>query len=80
MKFGVRIHWGLYAMLGDASWPFLKMSNEERQQYEESYKNINPMDFNADDWMQLFQTNGVKVVAFTTKHHNGFSMFDTRPG
>ena len=65
-------------MIGDASWPFLNMSNEERQQYQQRYKSFNPVDFNADDWMQLFQTNGVKVVAFTSKHHDGFSMFDTR--
>jgi alpha-L-fucosidase len=78
LKFGVRIHWGVYAMLGDASWPFLKMSNEERQAYQQRYKTFNPVGFNADDWMQLFQTNGVKFFAFTTKHHDGFSMFDTQ--
>jgi alpha-L-fucosidase len=77
LKFGVRIHWGLYAMIGDASWPFLKMSNEQRQQYQQRYLTFNPTAFDAEGWMQLFQTNGVKVVAFTTKHHDGFSMFDT---
>jgi nicotinamidase-related amidase len=80
MKFGVRIHWGVYAELGvgvNASWPFLKMSNEQRQAYQQFYRTFNPTNFNADAWMDLFQTNGVKVVAFTTKHHDGFSMFDT---
>ncbi|MGO8699481.1 MAG: alpha-L-fucosidase [Limisphaerales bacterium] len=80
MKFGVRIHWGVYAMLGiggNASWPFLKMSNEQRQAYQDLYHSFDPTNFNADAWMDLFQTNGVKVVAFTTKHHDGFSMFDT---
>jgi alpha-L-fucosidase len=87
MKFGVRIHWGVYAELGygeDASWPFVRadnghpaLDNEGRQTYQQFYKSFNPTNFNADAWMDLFQTNGVKIVAFTTKHHDGFSMFDT---
>ncbi|HYG23761.1 MAG TPA: alpha-L-fucosidase [Verrucomicrobiae bacterium] len=78
LKFGVRIHWGVYAMIGDASWPLLHMTNEERQSYQQKYKSFNPAGFNADEWMQLFQTNGVQVFAFTAKHHDGFSMFDTQ--
>ena len=79
MKYGVRIHWGVYSKLGvDASWPFLKMSNENRQNYQQLYRSFNPTNFNADSWMDLFQTNGIKVVAFTTKHHDGFAMFDTK--
>jgi alpha-L-fucosidase len=87
MKFGVRIHWGVYAKLGygeNASWPFVRadnghpaLDNKGRQAYQQFYKTFNPTNFNADAWMDLFQTNGVKVVAFTTKHHDGFSMFDT---
>jgi alpha-L-fucosidase len=87
MKFGVRIHWGVYAMLPygcNASWPFVRndsghpgLNNEERQAYQQFYRRFNPTNFNADAWMDLFQTNGIKVVAFTTKHHDGFSMFDT---
>ncbi|HEY5913181.1 MAG TPA: alpha-L-fucosidase [Verrucomicrobiae bacterium] len=87
MKYGVRIHWGVYAMLDygcNASWPFVRadsghpmLSHEGRQAYQQFYRRFNPTNFNADDWMDLFQTNGIKVVAFTTKHHDGFSMFDT---
>lgn len=90
MKFGVRIHWGVYAMLDygcNASWPFVRadsghpgLSNEQRQAYQQFYRTFNPTNFNADAWMDLFQTNGIKVVAFTTKHHDGFSMFDTHSG
>ena len=87
MKFGVRIHWGVYAMLGygcNASWPFVRadsghpgLTDEQRQAYQQFYLRFNPTNFNADGWMDLFQTNGIKVVAFTSKHHDGFSMFDT---
>ena len=79
LKFGVRIHWGVYALLGvDASWPFLRMSSQERQDYQQLYRKFNPVDFSADAWMDLFQRNGLKVFAFTSKHHDGFSMFDTK--
>lgn len=87
MKFGVRIHWGVYSMLDygcNASWPFVRadsghpmLNNEQRQAYQQYYRSFNPTNFNAEAWMELFQTNGIKVVAFTTKHHDGFSMFDT---
>jgi alpha-L-fucosidase len=79
LKFGIRIHWGVYALLGiDASWPFLKMSNADRQAYQQLYERFNPTGFDADQWMRFFKTNGLRVFAFTSKHHDGFSMFDTQ--
>jgi alpha-L-fucosidase len=80
IKFGVRIHWGLYSITeqGGESWPFLKLSNEEKQAYQELYKTWNPTGFNAEEWMKLFSDNGVKMFAITTMHHEGFSMFDTK--
>lgn len=80
LKFGVRIHWGIYAIKEwqDASWPFLKLSNQGRQDYEELYKTWDPQGFNAEEWMDLFQKSGIKVMAITTKHHEGFSMWDTK--
>jgi len=79
LKFGVRIHWGVYSMLGvDASWPFLKMSNADRQAYQHLYEKFNPVGFDADEWMRFFKTNGLRVFAFTSKHHDGFAMFDTK--
>ncbi len=86
LKFGVRIHWGMYTLaiqrwpsadFSTASWGFLKLDDEQRQEYQQLYKTFNPTKFNADDWMELFKSSGIKVVAFTTKHHEGFSMFDT---
>lgn len=79
MKFGVRIHWGLYSIwnLQNESWPFLKMSNEERQHYQELYKEWNPTGFDADVWARTFKDAGARFFTFTTRHHEGFSMFDT---
>lgn len=80
IKYGVRLHWGPYSILGQPgeSWPFLKMPFADRQRYQALYKTWNPRGFNADEWMDLFVACGMKMFAFTTKHHDGFSMFDTR--
>jgi alpha-L-fucosidase len=80
MKFGARIHWGIYSIWhrGPESWPFLGMSFEDRNAYNNLYKTWNPAGFDADAWMNVFKESGMKMFAFTTKHHEGFSMFDTR--
>jgi alpha-L-fucosidase len=80
LKYGVRLHWGPYSILGEPgeSWPFLKLPFAERQRYQALYQTWNPRGFHADEWMDLFAACGMKMFAFTTKHHDGFSMFDTR--
>jgi alpha-L-fucosidase len=79
MKFGVRIHWGIYSIWhrGAESWPFLEMSLDDRQKYNSLYTAWNPSGFDASLWMDTFQESGMKMFAFTSKHHEGFSMFDT---
>jgi alpha-L-fucosidase len=80
LKFGLRIHWGIYSIYGrpGESWPFLTMSFEERQHYNELYKSWNPSEFDADAWMNVCEGSGLKMFAFTTKHHEGFSLFNTQ--
>jgi alpha-L-fucosidase len=80
MKFGIRIHWGIYSIWhrGAESWPYLPMSLEDRQAYNGLYKTWNPTGFDADSWMDAFSESGMKMFAFTTKHHEGFSMFNTK--
>jgi len=79
-KFGIRIHWGIYSIWhrGAESWPYLPMSFEDRQAYNSLYKTWNPAGFDADAWMDDFRESGLKMFAFTSKHHEGFSMFDTK--
>ncbi len=80
IKFGVRIHWGLYSIEGKGkeSWPFLTLPNKKKQAYQDLYKTWNPTGFDAEEWMKLFSENGIKMFAFTSMHHEGFSMFDTK--
>lgn len=85
IKYGVRLHWGLYSIwnMRSESWPFLgnrtpKFDFKMRQDYQQLYKTWNPAGFNADEWVETFKECGMKMFAFTTKHHEGFSMFDTK--
>ena len=80
LKYGVRIHWGLYStrFTGGESWPFLQLPFDEKHEYQQSYKTWNPSGFDAEQWMRLFRDNGLRMFAFTAKHHDGFSMFDTK--
>jgi alpha-L-fucosidase len=79
MKYGVRIHWGIYSVAGftHESWPFLELSYQERARYNNMYSRWNPTGFDADAWTSLFVECGHRMFAFTTKHHEGFSMFNT---
>jgi alpha-L-fucosidase len=78
IKFSIRIHWGVYSKWGiEASWPYLQMSNEKKMEYNELYKTFNPQNFDAEEWMAFFKRCGMQAFAFTTKHHDGFSMFHT---
>jgi alpha-L-fucosidase len=80
MKFGARVHWGIYSIWhrGAESWPFLEMTLEDRQAYNDLYKTWNPAGFDANEWIGAFEESGMKMFTFTTKHHEGFSMFDTK--
>ncbi|AXC09719.1 Alpha-L-fucosidase [Acidisarcina polymorpha] len=80
LKFGLRIHWGLYSIFGrrGESWPFLTLPFSERESYNHAYQTWNPDQFDADAWMSLCQQSGLKMFAFTSKHQEGFSMFDTK--
>lgn len=85
IKYGVRLHWGLYSIwnMNGESWPFLgnRVPNfdfAKRQEYQQLYKTWNPTGFDAEEWVSTFKECGLKMFAFTTKHHEGFSMFDTK--
>ena len=76
-KFGIFIHWGIYSMLGQGEWV---LNGENMNAYE--YKNLAggfyPSKFDAREWVKAFKDAGAKYVCITTRHHDGFSMFDTR--
>lgn len=77
-KFGLFIHWGLYAVPGNSSeWHMrnLKKSIAEYSKYAEQF---NPTLFNADEWAEIAHEAGMKYMVITTKHHDGFALFDSK--
>jgi alpha-L-fucosidase len=79
LKFGIRIHWGLYCLIGShESWGLAGANQEFWRVYNVLYQFFNPVSFDADDWMALFRRSGIRFFTFTTKHHDGFSMWPTK--
>ncbi len=85
-RFGLFIHWGPASLSGkEISWarrghPFDGQGHEavDADVYDNLYKKFNPVKFDADQWMQMAKDAGMKYVVFTTKHHDGFSMWPTK--
>ena len=91
MKFGVLFHWGLYSVAGICeSWPICSEDEEwiprnKDMHYEEFKKwywglskEFNPTRFSPEQWAEVMQDAGMKYMVFTTKHHDGFCMFDSK--
>ncbi len=78
LKYGMRIHFGVYSVLGcEAAWPTLHASAEFKSIYNTLYQVFNPSDFHAEEWVRLMERGGMKYFVFTAKHHDGFCMFPT---
>lgn len=75
-KFGLFIHWGIYSILGDGEW----VMHQRKIPYND-YKRLadffNPQQFDAKQWVQLAKNAGMKYITITSRHHDGFSMFQT---
>jgi alpha-L-fucosidase len=76
-RFGMFIHWGLYALPARHEWV---MSNEQisKKDYEKYVAYFNPDLYNPKEWAKLAKDAGMKYVVFTAKHHDGFSMYDSK--
>ena len=76
-KFGMFIHWGIYSLTGyheQVRWRFFT----PRAEYRKLMDKFNPVDYNPDEWVKLAKDAGMEYICFTTKHHDGFCMFDTK--
>jgi len=79
-KFGMFIHWGPYSLASvEASWPIMvpKPSGITEAEYRALPSRFNPTKFDPDAWIDLARTAGQQYMVFTTKHHDGFCMFDS---
>lgn len=93
VKFGLLMHWGTYSQWGiveswsicpeDEDWtqrkgPYSNNYNDYVHAYEQLQTSFNPVDFNPEKWALAAKNAGMQYVIFTTKHHDGFCMFDTK--
>lgn len=90
LKFGLLMHWGTYSQWGiveswsicaeDEGW--CRRKNPDYQEYKKQYENLklsfNPIGFEPEKWAKAAKNAGMRYVVFTTKHHDGFAMFDTK--
>ena len=75
-KFGIFLHWGLYSMLGSGEWTMTNRDINYRE-YAKLANAFYPHDFDAAEWVSAIKSSGAGYVCFTTRHHEGFSMWDT---
>ena len=76
-KFGIFLHWGLYSMLATGEWTMTNKDLNYRE-YQKLAGGFYPSRFNAHDWVAAIKASGAKYICFTTRHHEGFSMFHTK--
>ncbi len=79
-KFGMFIHWGPYSQASvEASWPIMRPAqwNITQERYVGLARTFNPVKYDPDHFIDLARAAGQRYMVFTTKHHDGFCMFDS---
>jgi len=84
-RLGMFIHWGLYSIpagkwgdsTGHAEW-ILTTAKIPVDEYEKFKDRFNPVRFDADEWCRIAKDAGMKYIVITTKHHDGFALFDSK--
>ncbi len=76
-RFGMFIHWGIYSVPAKGEW-YMYNAKVPVAEYEKYAPQFNPVKFNALAWVKLAKAAGMKYIVITTKHHDGFSMWDSK--
>ncbi len=76
-KFGMFIHWGIFALTKDQEQAFARY-RIPREEYEALAEKFNPVDYDPEKWVLAAKNAGMEYICFTTKHHDGFCMWDTK--
>src|SRR5215216_599295 len=84
-RFGLFIHWGLYSIpagewkgeTGHAEW-IRTTAQIPLDEYDQFVSKFNPVKFNATDWVKMAKAAGMKYIVITSKHHDGFGLFDSK--
>jgi alpha-L-fucosidase len=86
-KYGLFIHWGLYAIPagewkgqripGIGEW-IMNRARIPVKEYEQLASQFNPVKFNAEEWVRLAKDAGMRYIVITSKHHDGFALYDSK--
>lgn len=76
-RLGIFIHWGLYSTFAQGEW-YMNNASVDAREYAKAMNGFYPHRFDARQWVSAFKAAGAKYICFTTRHHEGFSMWDTR--
>jgi len=76
-KFGMFIHWGVYSILGEGEW-IMHTKKITVEEYEKLPPRFNPTEYDPTEWVRIAKNAGMKYITITSKHHDGFAMFDSR--
>ncbi|MCF6177237.1 MAG: alpha-L-fucosidase [Victivallaceae bacterium] len=76
-RFGMFIHWGIYSIPAQGEW--VRYHNDiSIEDYDKYAEQFNPVDFDPAEWADIAWDAGMRYVVFTTKHHDGFCMYDSK--
>lgn len=75
-RFGMFVHWGLYSLVGGHEWSMYR-DRKSVAEYETLMSQFKGEEFNADEWVSVAADSGQRFITVTSRHHDGFSMYDT---
>ncbi len=75
-RFGIFIHWGIYSTFAQGEWYLNDGINKD--EYAKAADAFYPHRFNAREWVQATKESGARYITFTSRHHDGFSMWNSR--
>ena len=76
-RFGIFLHWGIYASYAQGEW-YLNQGHLNKDEYAHAASAFYPAGYNAGEWVKAFKDAGAEYVTITSRHHDGFSMFDSK--
>lgn len=76
-RFGIFLHWGLYSLFAQGEW-YMQNADIDNHEYAKAANAFYPHSFDAAQWISAIKASGAKYICFTTRHHEGFSMWDTK--
>ncbi len=76
LGFGLFVHWGLYSQLGEGEWAYF-IHEKDRDEYKKLKDTFTAEDFDAEELAKAAKSAGCRYITLTTRHHEGFSLFDT---